>query len=498
MRSSLAALVLLALAACGDGKPSPRRSPAPPATEPRPSTERAVAPPRRAAGLDREAAVAFVGRWLDAQNRGDYEAYQALYAPGFAGVKRTTRRTQRFDRAGWLEDRRRMFRRPMQVTATGLEVLVQGESANVTFVQRWASGSYADEGTKRMLLVLTEGKPTIRFEELLPPSRIADSEVALDAGVMLLTTLSDARPYVVLGRAPADLHGGPVHLLGRGDTQPYFAARDVDRAHAGHAAALFDEPLVVLGTGSECTTHVKALRLVRGVEVMDESMVADELESDDGEPAYGPIRPELVWETSAFGGAYGAGEGGSPWLVGELDGPCAHGGQLALRPGVPVAERLASDAVSIEDATKYAEAFARTPGGRAYEADTEHPRGFLGTLFAHPMTSHDDGDPRYLELRIGRYGSGTGASTLLDVFADGECGGSHSTVLFTGPPEAPTLVTDGYPSALRVLGAYDLERDGTPEIVGESLDGGELFLLRLGPTPGVLRRFSISMQVCSC
>ena len=498
MRNALVVFAVLLVASCGDSRPPSRRAsaPAPRATPATP--ERRAATPRRAPSLDRDAAVALVGRWLDAQNRGDFEAYQALYAPGFAGVKRTTRRTQRFERAGWLEDRRRMFRRPMQVTATGIVVLAQGDSAAVTFVQRWASGSYADEGTKRMQLVLVDGKPAIRFEELLPPSRMADSEVALDAGVMLVTTLSDHHAYVVLGRAPADMHGGPIHLLGSGRTQPYFAAREVAREDEGHAAALFDEPLAILGSGSECTTHVKALRLVRGAEVMDESMVADELESDDDEPTYGPIQAERVWETSAFGGAYGEGDGGRPWLVGELDGPCALAGQLALRSVVAQPERLAVETLSTEDATKYAEAFGRTPGGRAYEEDTEHPRGFLASLVAHPMTDHEDGDPRFLEVRTARFGTGDGASTLLDVFADGECGGSHSTVLLVGPPDAPTLVTDGYPSSFRLLGAYDLERDGVPEVVAEANGGGELFLLRLGARPGVLRRFSFTIQVCDC
>jgi len=53
----------------------------------------------RAASLDDEA-HAFVEAWQDAQNHGDFPAYQATYAARFTGIRRSGPREVRLDRAG--------------------------------------------------------------------------------------------------------------------------------------------------------------------------------------------------------------------------------------------------------------------------------------------------------------------------------------------------------------------------------------------------------------
>src|SRR5438105_2725239 len=59
--------------------------------------------------INAKEALALVERWQAAQNKGDFAAYQALYATAFRGVRRSGARVSEFDRAGWLADRERMF-----------------------------------------------------------------------------------------------------------------------------------------------------------------------------------------------------------------------------------------------------------------------------------------------------------------------------------------------------------------------------------------------------
>src|SRR6476646_8105289 len=63
-----------------------------------------------------------VDAWLAAQNKGDFAAYEKLYAKKLTGVRRSGSRTVQLDRAGWMRDRQRMFQKPMKVSASELKV----------------------------------------------------------------------------------------------------------------------------------------------------------------------------------------------------------------------------------------------------------------------------------------------------------------------------------------------------------------------------------------
>ena len=95
---------------------------------------------------------AFLDRWLKAQNQGDFAAYSALYAPAFAGVRRSGTSVKTFDRDGWLADRKRMFGEKMIVRADNPVVKPDGDRIAIDFEQTWESGSYADKGPKRIVL----------------------------------------------------------------------------------------------------------------------------------------------------------------------------------------------------------------------------------------------------------------------------------------------------------------------------------------------------------
>lgn len=135
------------------------------------------APPDAHPGLDESAVRALVERWRAAQNAGDFDAYAALYGDGFEGVKRAGEAVQRFDRAGWLADRERMFARPMRVDVDELRVDVSpdGQGARAELVQTWTSGSFGDRGRKRLDLALRGDELRIVREEMLD-SRIVMTE----------------------------------------------------------------------------------------------------------------------------------------------------------------------------------------------------------------------------------------------------------------------------------------------------------------------------------
>jgi ketosteroid isomerase-like protein len=132
--------------------------------------------------LDEAAVRALVARWLAAQNKGDFAAYRALYAVSFHGVRRSGGRTAIFDYDGWLHDRERMFKKPMKVAATDLQVTPMDRLAQVTFVQEFSSGTYADRGRKRLDVAVIGGALTIAREELLESERLPVKAKPADAG----------------------------------------------------------------------------------------------------------------------------------------------------------------------------------------------------------------------------------------------------------------------------------------------------------------------------
>jgi ketosteroid isomerase-like protein len=157
------------------------------------------------------AAQATLEAWLAAQNQGKFDAYAALYADKFTGVKRSGPRVRRMDRAAWLRDRQRMFRKPMTVEMSKLAITLAGGVAQVTFVQRWASGAYQDEGPKRMLLVPGPGGFRIAQEEM-QASTVERAYTATDAAMLMLgqALVLSVQPEPSWGVGPTTADAGRV------------------------------------------------------------------------------------------------------------------------------------------------------------------------------------------------------------------------------------------------------------------------------------------------
>lgn len=160
-----------------------------------------AAPPTDAA-IEKEA-LALVASWVDAQNRGDFAAYAALYdAAHFKGVKRTARGgVTTYDFAGWSTDRKKMFDRKPKVEAVAPSVrswldakskLKPGVVA-VHFVQRWRTERYADHGEKLLhLLRGASGKLGIVYEDLLHSEPGWDARAGVVAKLVLAPPKDDA------------------------------------------------------------------------------------------------------------------------------------------------------------------------------------------------------------------------------------------------------------------------------------------------------------------
>lgn len=204
---TLALFVAPLAALAGPAKPAPAKpAPATPATpttpaKPAPAAPAPAAKPAPATTPDTtKVAKDFVTTWLAAQNQGNFAAYEALYAPGFTGTKRVGKVQKTFDREGWLQDRKGMFRAPMSVEATELVVTGAPPIITIDLTQRWEQGTFADVGTKRLVIDVYRSADPILREDML------SSRKALARQSCLLALFPEARG----GRTSADKRAAKV------------------------------------------------------------------------------------------------------------------------------------------------------------------------------------------------------------------------------------------------------------------------------------------------
>jgi ketosteroid isomerase-like protein len=176
------ALILLAALGCKGQEEAVKAAPAaPPAAEKPAATSDAAPVAGRVSDGDRKGAEALLAAWLAAQNAGDFAGYEKRYAADFTGIRRSGVKVRRFDRAGWMEDRRRMFEKPMVVTAEGVVVTEHGGKVQLFFTQGFEQGTYKDAGRKWMALARSGGALMIAREEMLDSTLIARQSAALTA-----------------------------------------------------------------------------------------------------------------------------------------------------------------------------------------------------------------------------------------------------------------------------------------------------------------------------
>jgi len=245
--------------------PQPLKAPAPVASAtPRTSAARTT--------ISEATVTTFVERWRATQEASDFDAYRALYAPGFRGIKRSGSKTSQFDRSGWLKDRRLMFQRDVKVKVSNVRATSGERSSVVTFVQDWSSPRFRDVGMKRMELVLEKDGLHIINEEMLDSTSEKVTVKAPPPDTLALI-------WPLKGGFGAVLHHGEIETVGAvrkiqlSDSEyDVLYEKDVTEAATRPFAALRDRSLDLYSTtGVACSAKVKGFRAVGGFTAWDDT-----------------------------------------------------------------------------------------------------------------------------------------------------------------------------------------------------------------------------------
>ncbi len=395
-----------------------------------------VLPP--AAAVDEAGARKLVDAWLAAQNSGDLPAYEAVYAAKLEGIKRVGARTWRFDRAGWLADRKRMFKHPMTVAVRDVTVRGGATAATVDFVQTFSQGKFKDEGPKHLVLVRGPSGFQIAREEMLRSD--VGGPAANGKASAYVVLVIDKQPYVVIA-ADADEAWGTGRPRGPFEEMHKLATMDASKAPmaatwAGRAMKVFAHD------GTSCDATVGALKLVAGgtphfgeVQIWN----GDPNMSDDGRTWSAAERTRAVWGLS------------TPYLVAQLTVSGACQPVIAVDPA-SAAVVFAPVPATAPDPAAVA-AFRKLPAYADLQRDFTETYEGKGEWATEPaVVAHAAGGRRFVVVSATE-GSGCGEflGQLSVIFEDK----SGTLTPVPGP--------DGF---LRVDLIVDTDGDGAIEVVG--------------------------------
>lgn len=398
--------------------------------------------------LDPAAVGAVVDAWLAAQNAGDFAAYEALYADRFGGVKRVGARTWRFDRAGWLADRRRMFEAPMKVELADRAIDVAAASAVVRFRQTFAQGKFKDTGDKQLVVVETPAGLKIAREEMLASTVVDGPGSAKASG---FAVLDDGARWLVVGDGAGIATTGALEL-GGGGTGFERSVRATPADLGERWTRLVGQPVTVYPSGARCTIggfrvlHLLTPHFGTGAEWGGDA---------DGDGA--PERASL--EGAALADAI-VEAGGAAYLVADIAG-CKGGAQDVVGViGTPAAVWPKLDAPDL--AERATAAFRALDEYQALQRDFAQADGGGG-----PWTGADGG-----EVLAEVWAAPDGARwAVVAARAGAGCGdfGGELAALFAldgkGAREVAVLPVGAGPLA-RIL--VDTNRDGRPELAAHA------------------------------
>ncbi len=480
-RSSVLALtVTVAVAGAGGMQPA-MAGPAPktPATAKPTGTSPAPASPAPAGAATSTPAAraevqALLDAWLGAQNQSDFAAYQQLYADKLEGIKRVGARTWRFDRAGWLADRQRMFKRPMTVTARDVEISGSARTPVVTLVQTFKQGAFSDEGPKR--LVLARGAHGLRIarEEMLA-SVVAGQGGRAPAAAYLTMTVGDQAYAVLADRADPSWAIGALEGPMAGSGGASFALREASKGAA--AAGWKGRQLSVYSTRGACASATvrRVVLLGGGTPHFGEVQAWD---GQDGAPALSPQqRARAVYDLAP------------PVLAAELDldEDCpAKDTVLATEASPPAYFPLPMPGVFIAGAER---AFRKLPAYRALQNDFARNYGGKGP-WAPELSARvlEQGTQRVV-LVWAKQGSGCG-----------EFYGALTAVFAIDKGDKLRLLTARDQAYFEPRAVLDLDGDGSPEIVGVPDDFSTVSALYQRSSEGyrAVRAVSFPFNDCGC
>ncbi|MFT3926329.1 MAG: DUF4440 domain-containing protein [Myxococcales bacterium] len=378
-------------------------------------------------------ARALLAAWQAAQNAGDFAAYERLYGQRFTGVKRAGPRTRNFDRKGWLEDRKRMFEKPMQVDLALQSLNLQGGAVTVLGTQSFRMTGYQDRGQKQFTLAREGGALRIVREEMLaselgpPPSISARMVVDVPEGPVL----------VILGRAPEALAAGKHVSTHAGAPAAVLEEASLEQAPA-EASVFLAGDVQLVGPEGVCTTRAKALRIAHVAYAHFGQVMTWRGENPDlPKPDAAQIEREIrELDPQGF------------WAV-ELASRCVKEPLVALPGNAPI------------------ELYARS---EVPTAQNELSARFAKLPFLRGM-SRDEREQSLSDLKLSRFASGTHALVSAEAFS--ECSAPVLQALFDLDRGGRVAFSVDQGTPEHVEAVADLDGDGQPEVITRSAIGAD-------------------------
>ncbi len=396
---------------------------------------------------EERAARAFLETWTEAQNSGNFLAYSALYADSFVGVKRVGEASFRFNRPGWLADRRPMLAGGARVSVSELSATKSGARWLLSFEQGFSSPSYRDTGRK--LLVLTSSGDGLRIvrEEM--------GSVRVDGGGGSARALPGffavASRGVVLRSRVEDSWLVPERL--RSSQLVRSPPRDDD--DGGESAELPEEgplgasevvlpPEVRAMKGKRVFVTVSPERAGEPLPPVCESRIIDIQLASSATPAF-----ESVRSARRLDHVYGT------YVLGELDPPCPRGLWAAEAPPEPQYLPQSLAGVALVEARR---AFRASSEYRALQASFT-AKGGLGAWHEREPAAVSFG-PRdgkhWVHVSAYRYGNGEIDGNSLSLLFEHNLGAPHLRPL-------GVVDRDGYMLTPRL--AFDFDADQQLELL---------------------------------
>lgn len=427
------------------------------------SAQSGPSPEEQARAKEREGKVrALLDEWMRAQNAGDFAAYEALYAERFTGIKRVGPRMQRFDRPGWLEDRKALFQRAASVRIDEVQVTTTDASAIALFTQSWSSPTFRDVGKKQLVLTLEKGAFRIASEEMKNSDTGAATQVAGAPKPQEFAFVVEAPdPLVVLS---TNVPAAAIH-------EPLRYVNDWQARRTLVTSALGAEWQALLGTKFTLYKDGGAVceGTVAGFEALADVQVHFGLESswkgEFGEPVVPPARRALdLWEYSEHAGRF---------LVARIEAPSeCKGARWARASSLPPPTFWRSRPPTEKERAGVLAAVRGTKLHKDLQVEFE-------AAFDKKIPWDDSGSPPLLSM-FEDGGGQTFASLTARSGVDDTCGSAFDVDVFfllqqrgaswtvvSAPPDGH--VDSAWPrflAPLRAELAFDLEGDGRPEFVG--------------------------------
>ena len=470
-------VVVSCLAAC-KSKPAPPTEPAERAQATKSASAgvpaASVATPV-AAGLPEAEVKAFIERWQVAQNSKSFDDYSRFYAERFMGVKRVGTYSKRFDRAGWLADRKPMFDAGAQVKVSEVELVAAAGATRAIFTQEFTSGAFRDVGKKELFLVAAAGGVSITKEEMLD-SKVSEQPSTTDS------VLAFHRDGVVVERGfdKRKLKGEPrLHQTKASDPLVIDYVATPEQLSVAARGWLGREVTAYTPSGKSCTG--KVARFEVRVQAVPHFGMRQAWNGEADTPKASPAEIASTIENMA--------QDHEHFVVGVLDRAC-EGSWASAGPAAAFT------------AARAAEGALRQAGIAAFKALPAYAQ--LQKRFAQESKVTDRGweaDAKLLRVMELRVPNQPGL-LLVTARTDGGCAdfsGSLSALWqLDGAPTAPklTLLAPTFGDYVTLRGALDQGAAGLALLAGPDDFDDQLAVLRISPR--VSRRVLLSTAVWDC